>query len=73
MRSELEGSGPGGRSGVAKGKDEKDGVGGVDGSNAPAELPGEGISVPHHQLSPVAELPGSERWDVERGISRGRV
>ncbi|KAK3985888.1 hypothetical protein QBC44DRAFT_151121 [Cladorrhinum sp. PSN332] len=67
MRNELEGSKPGEGAGIKKGKE---GVG-SDGV-MPAELPGDGIAVPHHQLSPVAELPGSERWAVEGG-GRGRV
>jgi hypothetical protein len=69
MRSELEGNKPGRAAGVnGKGKE---GVAGSDGT-MPAELPGDGVTVPHHQLSPVAELPGSERWAVEGG-GRGRV
>ncbi|KAK4221014.1 hypothetical protein QBC38DRAFT_404047 [Podospora fimiseda] len=61
MRTELEGSKPGEGAGLKKRNDVM-----------PAELPGDGITMPHHDLSPVTELPGSERWAVEGG-GRGRV
>ncbi|KAK4205056.1 hypothetical protein QBC40DRAFT_65662 [Triangularia verruculosa] len=74
MRSELEGNSTAaaaGKMGTANGNQKLNGVAHPD----VGELDGREVqeAAPHHNLSPVAELPGSEAWAQAPGGGRGRV
>ncbi|KAK0742041.1 hypothetical protein B0T21DRAFT_123703 [Apiosordaria backusii] len=78
MRSELEGNSAAATAGkkaptamsTANGNQKLNGVAHQD----VGELDGREVQeVPHHDLSPVAELPGSEAWAQAPGGGRGRV